>query len=79
MRTVKPEIQVHFSSKEERTLQYEDTFPDEVSTLEDVKAKYGVVVWCKYIGCKSNQEIKGLQRTSGTLLKKFFIFRRNYC
>jgi hypothetical protein len=70
MRKVKPEIQIHFSSKGERMLEYEDTFPDDLSTLEDVKAKHGVVVWCKYRACINNKEIKNLQRTSGTLLKR---------
>ena len=70
LKKVKPEIQVHFSSeKEEVKREYEDKFTKELPTIEDVKEKYGVVVWCKYVGCKYNQEIKGLQRTSGTLLK----------
>ena len=30
------------------------------SLYKDVKEKYGVVVWCKYVGCKYNQEIKGI-------------------
>ena len=38
--------------------------------MEDVKKEFGVVVWCKYTDCINNKEIKGLQRTSGTLLKK---------
>ena len=38
--------------------------------LDDVKKEFGVVVWCKYRDCINNKEIKGLQRTSGTLLKK---------
>jgi len=70
LRKAKPDIQVSFSSPmEQKQREYKDEFPEELPTIEDVKKKYGVVVWCKYIGCKSNQEIKGLQRTSGTLLK----------
>ena len=70
LRKVKPEIQVSFNSPvEKKKREYKDTFPKKLPTLEEVKEKYGVVVWCKYIGCKYNQEVKGLQRTSGTILK----------
>jgi len=48
---------------------YEDTLPEELETIEDVRQKYGKVVWCKYIACKHNESIKGLQRTSSTILK----------
>ena len=68
---VRPEIQINFSSKlEEKKREYEDKFPEELPTLEEVKKKYGVVVWCKFTDCINNQEVAGLQRTSGTLLKK---------
>lgn len=70
MRKAKPEIQIYLSSKEERTLKYEDSFPEGFESLDDVKEELGVVVWCKYRDCINNKEIKGLQRTSGTLLKK---------
>ena len=70
LKKVRPEIQIHFNcDKEEVKREYEDKFTKELPTFEDVKKKYGAVVWCKYIDCKYNQEIKGLQRTSGTLLK----------
>ena len=70
LRKVKPEIQVSFNSPVEKNKRtYKDEFPKSLPTLEEVKKKYGVVVWCKYVGCKSNQEVKGLQRTSGTILK----------
>ena len=48
---------------------YEDKFPEELPTLEDVKEALGVVVWCKFNDCKYNQEVQGLQRISGTILK----------
>lgn len=48
---------------------YEDTLPEDLPTLEEVRQKYGKVVWCKYVECKDNEAIKGLQRTSGKLLK----------
>ena len=68
---VRPEIQIGFSNKnKEEVREYKDAFTNELPTLEDVKNKYGVVVWCKYTACINNQTIKGLQRTSGTLLKK---------
>jgi len=70
MRTVKPEIQIYFSSEEEQTLEYEDKFSKELPTLEDVKEQFGVVVWCKYTECINNQKVADLQRTSGTLLKR---------
>ena len=38
-------------------------------TLEDVKAKYGKIVWCKFTKCQYNEQVKGLQRTTGTLLQ----------
>ena len=66
-----PEIQISFSSKlEEEQREYRDKFPEELPTLEEVKKEYGVVVWCKYTDCVNNKKIAGLQRTSGTLLKK---------
>ena len=70
LRKVRPEIQVAFSSPvETKKREYEDSFPEALPTIADVKEKYGVVVWCKYIGCKYNQEVEDLQRTSGTILK----------
>ena len=67
---VGPEIQISFNSGvEKKKLKYEDTFPDELPTIEDVKEKYGAVIWCKYTKCKDNKEVEGLQRTSGTVLK----------
>jgi len=67
----RPEIQISFSSKvEKEQLEYEDKFPEDLPTLEEVKKKYGVVVWCKFTACVNNKEVAGLQRTSGTLLKK---------
>ena len=50
-------------------LVYEDQFPDDLPTIKEVKEKYGTVVWCKFRDCINNQEVKGLQRTSGTILK----------
>ena len=70
LRKARPEIQVSFNSpSEKKKLEYKDKFPKKLPTLEDVKKKYGVVVWCKYSDCINNQEVKGLQRTSGTILK----------
>ena len=67
----RPEIQISFSSKnKEEVREYKDTFTDALPTLEDVKNEYGVVVWCKYTACINNKTIQGLQRTSGTLVKK---------
>ena len=60
----------YFMEKGERPKRdYEDKFPEELPTLKDVKEALGVVVWCKFTDCKYNQEVKGLQRTSGTILK----------
>ena len=70
LKKVRPEIQIHFNSgKEEVKRDYEDKFTEELPTIEDVKEKYGVVVWCKYVGCKYNQEIDDLQRTSSSIMK----------
>tara|TARA_R110000824_G_scaffold273282_2_gene461760 strand:+ start:417 stop:923 length:507 start_codon:yes stop_codon:yes gene_type:complete len=70
MSKARPDIQISFNSGiEKKKLEYEDTFPDDLPTIEDVKEKYGTVIWCKYTGCKDNKEVEGLQRTSGTVLK----------
>ena len=71
MKKTRPEIQISFNSPvEKEKLEYKDKFPEELPTFEDVKEKYGVVVWCKFTACINNQAVEGLQRTSGTLLKK---------
>jgi len=59
--------------KEVKKREYKDKYPKKLPTLEDVKKKHGTIVWCKFSKCASNQEIEGLQRTTGTLLK-----RQNY-
>ena len=70
LKKTRPEIQIHFSSpKEEEEREYKDTFPEDMPTMEDVKKKYGKIVWCKYLKCKHNVVVKGLQRTTGTILK----------
>ena len=63
-------ISVSFNESVEEKRVYEDQFPDDLPTIEEVKEKYGTVVWCKFRDCINNQEVKGLQRTSGTLLKR---------
>ena len=69
LRKVRRDPQVFFSSPvEKEILEYKDKFPEELPTLEDVKAKYGKVVWCKFTKCKYNEQLQGLQRTTGTLL-----------
>tara|TARA_Y100000034_G_C6863247_1_gene393161 strand:- start:585 stop:1145 length:561 start_codon:yes stop_codon:yes gene_type:complete len=47
-------------------VEYKDSNPEGV-TDEEVKAKLGKVVWCEFTECIYNQEIEGLQRTTGTL------------
>jgi len=70
LRKSRPEIQIHFSSpKEAEKLEYKDTFPEELPTIEDVKQKHGTVVWCKYVKCKWNRRTEDLQRTTGTILQ----------
>ena len=70
LQKVERRVQIKFNSGvKKKRLKYEDTFPDNLPTMEDVKEKYGVVVWCKFTACKNNQEVAGLQRTSGTVLK----------
>jgi len=71
LKKVEREIQISFSSTvEEEQREYKNKFPEDLPTLEEVKNKYGVVVWCKFTACINNQKVAGLQRTSGTLLKK---------
>ena len=57
------------SKKKKKATKYKNKFPKGLKKLDDVKDKYGVVVWCKFTDCKNNREIKDLQRRSGTLLK----------
>jgi hypothetical protein len=54
--------------KEEEPEVYEDRFP-EGTTLEDLKEKHGVVIWCKYFACINNKQFDDTQRTTGTLQK----------
>jgi|TARA_Y100000310_G_scaffold60999_1_gene56270 hypothetical protein len=55
-------------SKEEEPVVYEDRLP-EGTTLEDLKEKHGVVIWCKYYACINNKQFDDTQRTTGTLRK----------
>ena len=70
LQKVGPEIRQAFIGPAKKKIRkYEDTFPKELPTIEDVKAKYGTVVWCKFTECKYNQEIDDLQRTSSSIMK----------
>ena len=69
LKKVRPEIQIHFNEKVKKIREYKDKFTKNLPSLDAVKKKHGVVVWCRYIDCKYNSEVSGLQRTSGTLLK----------
>lgn len=70
LRKVKPEIRVAFvSPNEKKKLEYKDEFPENLQTLDDVKEKYGAIIWCQFTECKHNRRIEGLQRTSGSILK----------
>ena len=70
LKKVGPEIQISFSSGvEEKNREYKDVFPESLPDIDAVKEKYGAVIWCKYVKCKYNAEVEGLQRTSGTILK----------
>ena len=70
LRKVDKQIRIGFTSPiEQEPKEYKDSFPDDLKTIEDVKQKYGKVVWCQYTKCKHNEAVQGLQRTSGTLLK----------
>ena len=49
LKKVGAEIAISFnSSAEGKKREYEDTFPESLPTIEEVKKKYGVVVWCTY-------------------------------
>jgi hypothetical protein len=54
--------------KEDAPTVYEDRFP-EGTTLEDLKEKHGVVIWCKYYACVNNKQVEDTQRTTGSLRK----------
>lgn len=64
------QIKIGFNSPlEQEHKEYEDQFPDDLQTIEEVKQEYGNVVWCQYLKCQYNKAVEKLQRTSGTLLK----------
>ena len=65
----RPPSKAFVSPIEKEKKVYEDTLPEDLPTLEDVRQKYGKVEWCQYIACKHNEEVKGLQKTSGSILK----------
>ena len=70
MKKLGPEIRVDFYEPPKKSkLKYKDTFPKDAKTIEEVKEKYGTVVWCKYFECLHNQAVEKLQRTSGTILR----------
>jgi len=60
-------IYVNKSKKEDNTV-YEDKFPAG-TTLEDLKKKHGVVIWCNYHACINNKQFEDTQRTTGSLRK----------
>jgi hypothetical protein len=47
-------------------VEYVDKLPEGM-TYEDIKEKYGKVVWCKYAACRYNTQVDDLQRTTGTI------------
>ena len=59
----------YMGGKTEVSVEYKDKIPKDM-TAAQFKAKYGVVVWCDYFGCKHNVQVEDTQRTTGTLLKK---------
>ena len=64
-------FQMFFPGKQEKTKrEYKDKFPKKLPTIEEVKKEYGTVVWCKFAKCGSNQEVKNLQRTTGSIQKR---------
>ena len=70
LQKVGPEIRQAFIGPAKKKIRkYEDTFPKDLPTIEDVKAKYGTVIWCKFTDCKYNQEVDDLQRTSSSIMK----------
>ena len=47
---------------------YVDKLP-EGKTEADIRAEYGKLVWFRFKACAYNQEVEGLQRTTGTIRK----------
>ena len=58
----------YMKGKTEENIEYKDKLPKDW-TVEEFRAKYGVVVWCDYFECKHNMQYENIQRTTGTLLK----------
>ena len=61
-------LSFYMKGKTETSEEYVDKLPKDW-TEEELKAHFGVVVWCDYFGCKHNVIHENLQRTSGTILK----------
>ena len=61
LKKVRPEIQIHFNEKVKKKREYKDKFTKKLPSLDDVKKKHGVVVWCKYIDCNNGFRRKPLQ------------------
>jgi hypothetical protein len=50
----------------ENTKEYKSTLPEGM-TQENLREAYGKVVWCKFVDCRYNTQIEGLQRTTGDI------------
>ena len=61
-------LSFYMKGKTETSVEYEDKLPKDW-TVDEFRAKYGIVVWCDYFGCKHNVQYENIQRTTGTLLK----------
>lgn len=61
-------LSFYMKGKTETSVEYKDKLPKDW-TADEFRAKYGVVVWCDYFGCKHNVQYENIQRTTGTLLK----------
>jgi len=65
-KTNEGQIKVQFTDEYTDKIEYEDKLP-EGTTEEDIKEKYGKLVWCEFKDCFWNDTVKDLQKTWGTI------------
>ena len=61
------QIRIQFNEEYDERLEYEDKLPEGV-TKEEIKEKFGKVVWCEFHDCFWNNRVKDLQKTWGTII-----------
>jgi len=63
-------LSFYMKGKTETSEEYVDKLPKDW-TEEDLKAHFGVVVWCDYFGCKYNVIHENIQRQMVKVMNSF--------